>query len=107
MVKIVLKFPYWWYYEVPRWFLKISNRVFTFLDRNFALVLMLRLWFTPLFGDPNVVGRVIGFIFRSLRIIIGSILIILCELAIILFSLVVSDSLFTILQNWVDKPAPS
>ena len=87
MVRIILKFPYWWYYEVPCWFLKISNRVFTFLDRNFALVLMLRLWFTPLFGDPNIVGRVIGFIFRTVRIIIGSILIILSELALLFYFL--------------------
>lgn len=87
LVTIVLKFPYWWYYEVPRWFLKISNRVFTFLDRKFAVVLMLRLWFTPLFGDPNVVGRVIGFIFRSIRIITGSILIFLSELALLFYFL--------------------
>ena len=87
LVIIILKFPYWWYYEVPRWFFIISKRIFTFLDRKFAVVLMLRLWFTPLFGDPNVVGRVIGFIFRSIRIITGSILIVLAELALLFYFL--------------------
>ena len=65
----------------------MSRRVFLFLDRNFAVTLMLRLWATPLFGDPNIVGRVIGFIFRTVRIVIGSVLIFFSELAILFYFL--------------------
>ena len=34
--------------------------------------------FAPLFGDYSIIGRAVGFVFRSLRIILGSLVILLC-----------------------------
>lgn len=45
--------------------------LFARLDRFFALKITLKMIFRPLYGDYTFVGRVLGFIFRSLRIIVG------------------------------------
>lgn len=44
------------------------------LDKYFALKINLRLIFKPLFGDYSFMGRILGFIFRTLRIVLALIL---------------------------------
>lgn len=42
-----------------------------FLEEDLAVLLMWRLLFVPLFHDSSIVGRVLSFIFRFFRILIG------------------------------------
>ncbi len=42
------------------------------LDRTWALVITLRNIFEPLYQDRTFTGRILGFIFRSVRIVIGA-----------------------------------
>ena|SRR3989338_9969310 len=64
-------FVYWWYFEVPVYFiLYILKFVTVYLDR-LAVPLMLRSLFIPLFHDYTIMGRVLSFFFRVSRIIFG------------------------------------
>jgi len=62
-----------------RWYLERSelfwSAVFGFLgvlDKNFAVAINARLWLQPLYGDYSPVGRILGPILRSMRIVFGS-----------------------------------
>ncbi len=44
------------------------------LDRTIALRVTVRYLFQPLYRDYTVIGRILGFIFRVLRILIGLVL---------------------------------
>ncbi|MEK7147179.1 MAG: hypothetical protein AAB772_02900 [Patescibacteria group bacterium] len=60
-----------WY---VRGFLNFSYKaieVLEGLDQTFALKITIRNFFSPLFGDYTILGRILGFIFRSGRMIIG------------------------------------
>jgi len=46
--------------------------VFERLDRTFALKINARNLFKPLYQDATAVGYILGFLLRSLRVIIGS-----------------------------------
>lgn len=61
-----------------RWYLERSERfwsaVFAFLgvlDKNFAVAINARLWLQPLYGDYSPVGRILGPILRTIRIVFG------------------------------------
>lgn len=63
-----------------RWYVGSARAIFHFLfrrleslDRTFALKITILHFFSPLFGDRSIIGRVLGFIFRSIRIIIASV----------------------------------
>jgi len=40
-------------------------------DRIFAVSITIRYWFKPLYQDYTFLGRILGFILRTIRIIIG------------------------------------
>jgi hypothetical protein len=40
-------------------------------DRSFAVLITVRHFFEPLYKDYTVVGRIVGVVFRSFRILIG------------------------------------
>lgn len=42
-------------------------------DRSLALKITLKYFFRPLYGDYSPVGRVLGIIFRTFRILIGAV----------------------------------
>ena len=44
------------------------------LDKTFAITLNLRYFFAPLYKDYSIMGRILGIIFRTIRIIIGTII---------------------------------
>jgi len=44
------------------------------LERKIALKEMIHFWFQPLFQDYTVLGYILGFVNRTLRIIIGAII---------------------------------
>ena len=61
-----------------RWYVSFSKRfwgrvldIASDLDRTFAIKINARLWLQPLYGDYSPVGRIIGPIFRTLRIFFG------------------------------------
>jgi hypothetical protein len=57
-------------------FFFIARQILSFLeqmDKIFAVRITLRNIFEPLYQDHTIVGHVLGFIFRSLRIVLGSI----------------------------------
>lgn len=45
--------------------------VFESADRTLALKITFRYFFQPLYKDYSVVGRILGVIFRTIRIVIG------------------------------------
>mgnify|MGYP001619645843 FL=1 len=55
-------------------FFAIAHRAVTALeglDQTIALRITIRYFFRPLYGDYSAVGRTLGFLFRSGRILIG------------------------------------
>ncbi|HUZ92479.1 MAG TPA: hypothetical protein VNG29_00580 [Candidatus Paceibacterota bacterium] len=60
-----------WYYDGSRNFFHGFISFLESLDRTFAVRLTLKFLFHPLYKDYTIVGRILGFIFRSGRILIG------------------------------------
>lgn len=82
LLKQIFYFPFWWYGKQARWFLRLFINFLYFWDRQLAVSLMFRLWLTPIFGDHNLVGRLIAFIFRTFRIVTGLLVMVATELLI-------------------------
>ena len=79
LLRLAAWFPFWWYGNRSVWFLRFSRNLVIYLDRQLAVSLMFRLWLTPLFGDPNLVGHIIAIVFRSARVVYGLLVIVLSE----------------------------
>ncbi|OGY39133.1 MAG: hypothetical protein A2418_03070 [Candidatus Brennerbacteria bacterium RIFOXYC1_FULL_41_11] len=60
-----------WYLERSEQFWSAIFYFFRSLDKTLAIEINVRLWLKPLFNDYSPVGRVIGPIFRTLRIVFG------------------------------------
>lgn len=60
-----------WYPESIETFIRAWRNLILLLEEDLAVGLMWKLIFTPLFQDSTVVGRVLSFIFRFFRILIG------------------------------------
>jgi hypothetical protein len=60
-----------WYVDASRHFAYAFTAFLESLDRTFAVKITLKYFFYPLYKDYSVIGRVLGVIFRSGRIIIG------------------------------------
>jgi len=45
--------------------------VLTKADRSFAIAITIRHFFEPLYKDYSIIGRILGVVFRSVRIAIG------------------------------------
>ncbi len=58
------------------------------LDKIFALKITWRFLFKPLYQDHSIIGYVLGFVFRSLRLMIGGI--------IYLFVIIIAAAMFII-----------
>lgn len=52
-------------------FLRVWRNLLILIEEDLAVGLMWRLIFTPLFHDTSVVGRILSFLFRSSRILLG------------------------------------
>lgn len=101
LLRLVIWFPFWWFGNRPIWFLGFSRNLIFYLDRQLAISLMTRLWLTPLFGDSNFVGRAIAFVFRTIRIIYGLLLVILLEFSLLCFFLLWLALPFFLLSPYV------
>lgn len=60
-----------WYPEGLAFFVRTWRNLMLFLEEDLAVTLMWRLIFTPLFHDSSIVGRILSFLFRFSRIIMG------------------------------------
>lgn len=77
----LIHFPVWWYKESLVWFKRFFRNLLVFLDNKLALRLMVQMWLVPLFHDTSWLGRSLSLIFRSIRIVVGVIVISLTSLA--------------------------
>lgn len=62
-----------WYIDGSKVFFHHFISFLERLDRRFAVKVTLRYFFQPLYKDYSIVGRILGVIFRSGRIIIGTV----------------------------------
>jgi hypothetical protein len=77
----IFDFFHHWYVDGSR---AIANKYILTLeaaDQSFAVKITLRHFFEPLYKDYSVIGRILGFIFRTGRIIIGGIVYLLISAA--------------------------
>lgn len=60
-----------WYIDASRYF---AHGFITFLeglDKTFAVRITLRYFFQPLYKDYTIVGRILGVVFRTWRLLLG------------------------------------
>jgi len=62
-----------WYVDSSRWFFNKFISFLEGLDRFFGVKINLANFFRPLYGDYTIIGRAMGVIFRTIRIVLGSI----------------------------------
>lgn len=70
----VSDFFHHWYLDGSRVILHRFTSTFENLDQTFALRVTLRYFWKPLYGDYSIVGHILGFFFRTARILIGSVI---------------------------------
>lgn len=69
----ILEFFRNWYWGGLIRFSEVFYALLRKLDREFAVAITAKNWFKPLYGDFTVLGYALGFIFRTLRVLFGSI----------------------------------
>jgi len=67
----IFAFIHDWYVDGSRAIARKFINTLERMDRGFAVKITLRHFFQPLYKDYTIVGRVLGVIFRSFRILIG------------------------------------
>ena len=75
-----------WYIEGSLFFLRVWKHLMLYLEEDLAVGLMLRLLFTPLFHDSTIVGRVLSFLFRVVRIFMGAFAFVIGSLMVFAFA---------------------
>ncbi len=83
--KDLLKFLVWWAVKAPGRLFELLKRAVLLSNNSLAFTLSIKLLFTPLFGDFTLIGRLMGFVFRTIKIVIGTIVL----LSVLSFSLAV------------------
>jgi hypothetical protein len=89
-----LDFFHHWYVDGSRVIGRHFMATLTAADQSFAVAITLRHFFEPLYKDYSVIGRILGFVFRTIRVIIGGVLYIILALVYALVYLV-----------WIGTPA--
>lgn len=72
MLNFLGKFAYEWYIEDSRAFWNGFVGFLKFTDRDFGLIANIYNWLSPLYGDYSLIGKFIGPILRTLRILFFS-----------------------------------
>lgn len=95
-------FPLWWYRDSLLWWKMFFKNLLIFLDNKLAVSLMLKMLFIPLFHDASLLGRVLSFIFRVIRVVVGGLIIILTVVSMIFWWLVwsVLPIILIIILGW-------
>ncbi|HEY4526047.1 MAG TPA: hypothetical protein VJL32_03050 [Candidatus Paceibacterota bacterium] len=70
-IERVFDFCHHWYVDGSVWFVHNFINFLEERDRTFAVRVTLKYFFQPLYKDYSIIGRILGVIFRSLRILIG------------------------------------
>lgn len=70
-MSLPLDFINFWYPRSLKTFLRVWHNLILLIEEDLAVSLMWRLIFAPLFHDSSIVGRVLSFIFRLVRVLIG------------------------------------
>lgn len=60
-----------WYLDRSLWFWSRFSEIILLLDRRFAAFINLKLFFTPLYGDYSLAGKILGPLFRVWRVAAG------------------------------------
>lgn len=76
-----LDFFHHWYIDGSRAFGRRFMGTLTVADQSFAVAITFRHFFEPLYKDYTVIGRIMGFFFRSARILIGGVFYIILTFA--------------------------
>lgn len=70
----IADFFHHWYVDGTRSFIRGLMGTVERLDRTFAVGINLKFFFTPIYRDYSIIGRFLGVIFRSMRIVLGALL---------------------------------
>lgn len=68
-----LDFFHHWYADGSRAIGRRFMAALTAADRSFAVAITLRHFFEPLYKDYSIIGRILGIVFRSVRVVIGGV----------------------------------
>ena len=60
-----------WYLDGSRSFARAFMATLEYIDRSLAVKITLEHFFEPLYKDYSLIGRILGVIFRSVRVVIG------------------------------------
>jgi len=82
LMRKIFHLSIWWYKDSLIWFKRFFRNLLVFLDNRLAVSLMAQMWLVPLFHDVSWLGRGLSLIFRTVRIIVGGLVIALTVLAI-------------------------
>ena len=70
----IVNFFHHWYVDGSREIGRRFMAAMTRADQTLAIAITLRHFFEPLYKDYSVVGRIMGIFFRTIRVIIGSVI---------------------------------
>lgn len=73
MLDSIAKFAYEWYFIDSKGFWSGVVKFIKTTDRDLGIVANIYNWTSPLYGDYSYFGKITGPIFRTMRIIIGSV----------------------------------
>lgn len=92
-----------WYVRGTRFFWVHFINLLTSFDRSLAIRVTLQHLFEPLYQDRTVVGYVLGFIFRVLRVLIGFVIyLVIVAVALVLYAvwiLLPAFLIFKVIEN--------
>ena len=71
--RIVTFLKHWYVHSARLYWLAFFNWLER-IDYSFAWRITLKNLFKPLYGDYSTIGRILGFIFRSIRVVIASVI---------------------------------
>ena len=83
-----LDFFHHWYADGSRAFGRRFMMTLTAADQRFAVAITLRHFFEPLYKDYSIIGRILGVVFRSVRVLIGGVCYLVLALAFVVAYLV-------------------
>ncbi len=76
-----------WYPQALIVFLRVYHNSLMVLEEDLAVGLMLKLLFVPLFHDSSIVGKILSFVFRLSRILMGILAFVLASMVIVIVAL--------------------
>jgi len=68
-----VNFFHHWYVDGSRWLGHKFLNLLSDMDKTLAIQITLRYFFAPLYGDYSIIGRILGVIFRTGRIVIAAV----------------------------------